>query len=211
MARVEDVIQRKDGFRSRRFVFGSRDSFPVVADIARTSGWKQLLKRPTDQPRADMMSVRWEVDAEIDPGLRITFTEDAAIDSAYVLATSPLGPPQRVKTVTRVFAAYWGVLSFDDLIVEVDTATADALPLAVLRAGLGAPAHRDERFVERISACAAAEEDSVREAALWAMTYAEWPVFRPVLREVAAGDPDEFLRKMASGVLSSYDRIGLPE
>ncbi|WP_253772745.1 HEAT repeat domain-containing protein [Goodfellowiella coeruleoviolacea] len=208
------------GCRSRRFLFDGTDSAAFVAEVARTCGWSRLPPRPRDQTDAGGITLRWDVDRELDPGLRVTYTANPLINASHVMVsylvgdwtpTTRDGARRRVESTAAVFAAHWSVLTFDALLAAVDTAhDPDTRSLAVLRAGLGAPEDVDQRFVDRIGGCAGSEDDLVREHAVWAMAYAEWAAFRPTLSRMATGDPADRLRDMAAAPLRAFDRSGVP-
>lgn len=151
--------------------------------------------------------VQWE----LLPGLRASYTEEEALESSYVFVTSTLGA-RSVESATAVFEVHPKVIDFDTLISELDRAPdSQRRSIAVARAGLGAPLEPHKRFVERIGECAFDQDCRVREGALWAMTYAEWPVFRGVLRTVASEDDDLYLRDFAQETLESFDALGVGE
>ncbi|MEE1739342.1 hypothetical protein PUR49_22925 [Streptomyces sp. BE147] len=201
-----NVIERPGGFRSRRFVFTTLHAAAEVRSIAHAAGWQQTVDRPAT-PEGDVpLLLTWEVL----PGLTVSYTEKAGIETSFVLASSSLGAAE-VEGCIAVFAAHPRVLSFDALIATCDAADSPpAQGMALARAGLGAPIEEDERFIERLEAGAFAADGAVREGALWGMAYAEWPTFRNSLAEASRTDPDEFLRRVAASALRAFDRIGVP-
>lgn len=201
-----NVIERPGGFRSRRFVFKALHAAGEVRNIADAAGWRQTVDQPATPGGETPLLLTWEAQ----PGLTVSYTEKSAIETSFVIASSPLGAAE-VEGCIAVFAAHPHVLTFDELIDLCDAA--DSPPtqgMTLARAGLGAPIEVDERFVERLEAGAVADDGAVREGALWGMAYAEWSVFRPALEEAAQSDPDEFLRRVAATALRAFDQIGVP-
>jgi hypothetical protein len=95
-----------------------------------------------------------------------------------------------VLSVAPTLEALPGVLSFDELLREVEATTGGLeRGVAVIRCGIGAPLAIDERFVEVMTSAARHSESVVREGAVWAITYTEWPELWGVLEEFAKRDP----------------------
>lgn len=199
------AIERPGGHRSRRYVFREFDSLSEVQLIARGSDWQKVLDRPADPERGIPLHVKWE----LLPGLRISYKEDEGIESSYVMVTSTLGE-KSVDAGSAVFEVHPKVVTFDQLISDADSAVdSQDKGIAVVRLGLGAPLEVDDRFVERINRSVQSSDEHVREGALWAINYTEWPIFRRTLREISMKDSDPFLREFAEGTLTAFDRLGL--
>lgn len=201
------AIARPGGHRSRRYVFRCFDALPEVELIARGSDWVKILDRPADLRRGIVRHVKWE----ILPGLRVSYKEEDGIHSSFVMITSVLGG-QSVGTAASVFEVHPGVLHFEELVEGMVSANdSETRGVAVARLGLGAPLAADERIVELIRQKTCDKDPYVREGALWAITYTEWPVFRTVLRRVSAEDSEPYLREFAARTIDSFDRLGLEE
>jgi len=200
------AIKRPGGHRSRQFVSRTFDASADMEELAQAFLWRRISERPADPARDIKHRIRWEVF----PGVDVTYLEDPAVASSYSIVTSTVGAPP-VDSVSAVLEAAPHVLLPDELIGDVESAAdPEALSIAIVRLGLGAPEQPDDRFVERISAAADDPSDLVREAAIWAMTFAEWPVFRTTLTRLKHGDPDERIRGLAEAALEALEGLGRP-
>jgi hypothetical protein len=197
-------VKRGGAHRSRRFVFRNYDSMAEIEEIARAADWSKGRHRPADPDRGVAALTRWE----LFPGLRVEYTQDLALESAFSIAVSSLGEELLGNPVT-LFSAYPGILDFEELLAEHDaTESPDSRSVAVTRLGLGAPLEVDRRFSSRIEQCAFSADDVVREGALWGIIYSEWAdVFRETLHRIAKNDSDPFLRDLAGGALTAMDRV----
>ncbi len=200
------AIQRKDGHRSRRYLFRNWTSLSEVRSIARASAWDEVGVTP-DVPgdsAEDLVAV-WE----LLPGLRATYTRESALSAAHVVITSKVAP-EEIDSAVALFEAHPGVLTFEDLIQQAtSTRDPESEAEAVARAGLGAPLVADARFTDTIQNASASPHTRVREGALWAMAYTEWIDFSGTLEQIARSDPDEFLRDFATRVLRVFEHLGL--
>lgn len=200
-----NVIKRPGGHRSRRYIFRKQVSLADMELIARGSSWARVADQPADAEHGIPLVVKWE----IIPGLNVTYTEEDSIRSSFAMVTSRLGP-EPADMAVAVFEVHPEVIPVDELISELDSArgTADEA-LALARAGLGAPLEPDQRLVQRISSSLKSADDRIREGALWAVSYSEWPTFRDAVRQLTETDPDTFIREFSAGVLDVFDRLGL--
>ncbi|GAA4627380.1 hypothetical protein GCM10023196_039330 [Actinoallomurus vinaceus] len=205
-----DVTERSGALKTRRYLFEQRNSLGFVAEVARGHGWT-LPDEPPRLPPDHAGPVR--VLLEILPGLRLLYENDPARPNSYVQAIGDSGlGPDIVDHMMAVFRAYPGILTFEALLDDLDAATeTEARDVAVRRAGLGAPAQMDERLVARITECATAKDKRLREGALCAIGYTEWPVFLPLVRKMAAEDRKRSLRAAAKLTLKAYELVGLTD
>ncbi|MGW2866783.1 hypothetical protein [Kitasatospora sp. NPDC001225] len=202
-----NVIKRPGGHRSRRYIFRKQNSLPVMELITEWPSWDQVAYRPADAERGTPLQATWE----ILPGLTVTYIEEDTIRSSFAMVTSRLGP-ETAGMAVAVFEVHPEVVTVDELIAELDSARGtDDEAVAVARAGLGAPLEPDERLVQRISSSLRSADDVVREGALWAVSYSEWPIFRKAVRQLAESDPNTFIKEFAAGVLDAFDRFGLED
>jgi len=75
---------------------------------------------------------------------------------------------------------------------------------AVLFLGVGTPATPTDDYLNRIRAALADPDKDVRNAAIVASGYADWPVFKPDLERIADSDPDETARQRAAVVVAGW-------
>lgn len=197
---ARNILKRDGGFRSRRFVFPARSAKREVTVIARSAGWKVATRRHD--------GVTWDARPDWGGGLNVRYVEVPAAGCCYVMASTSL-TAEVLDSCIAVFAAHPYVLTFDTLLAAMDEdENPEAHGLALVRAGLGAPAQADPRFVTRWEAAARHDNPEVRWGALWGMWFAEWPELRPLLQSAAEHDPSEQLRTVAAAALRTLDQGG---
>ncbi|HYU67238.1 MAG TPA: HEAT repeat domain-containing protein [Jatrophihabitantaceae bacterium] len=201
-----NVLPRPGGWRSRRFVFRA---FPLTGEMDRLAsehGWTIADERVLD-PEAGRIRRKWTAAARVS----VSCLEDPPIESAYALAFGGAGE-EAVAAVADVLAADPWFLTFDELLADVDAASGvRSRRVAVVRAGLGCPLEPDDRFVSRIEAAARDPHTEIREAAVWAMTHSEWPVFTGLLERIAHDSRDEYVQWLAVRALKALAGLGLEE
>lgn len=75
----------------------------------------------------------------------------------------------------------------------------------LVRLGLAAPKTENARYFDKIVSAMRSEDDAVREAGLWAATYACWPRLLPEVDSLALDEPNSDIRSQASA-LAKYMR-----
>jgi hypothetical protein len=199
------VIQRSGGHRSRRYLLRDPSPLSTVDALLTGSGWSRIAVRQADHGQGLPLLAMWE----LFPGLRVRYSEDELPETCYAMITSTLGA-RSVVSASAVFEVHPAVVGFATLLSELDDASDGYdLGVAIARAGLGAPLEEDARLTGAVLRCVASENSQVREGALWAISYAEWPCFRRTLAQVSAGDSEPFLRDLAAGTLRSFDQVGI--
>lgn len=202
---IVTAIERSGGFRSQRFLSREYAASADMKEFADAFLWTLSSERTADPARDVKRRIKWEVS----PGVHVTYLEDPAVQSSYSIVTSTVGAPP-VETVAAVLEAAPHVVSPDDLIAAVDSAVGiDDKSIAVVRAGLGAPTVVDDRFVRKIGAAAEDESAEIREAAVWAMTFSEWPTFRPLLVQIGRDDQESHLRRLAAMATEVFNNMDL--
>lgn len=158
-----------------------RDDFTEdeVRRFAGDLGWELLSDvREQDGVRLDLA---WHVA----DGVLFEYLVEERVGCAVVIIR---GPSERlVRDIVGILEPRLNPWSIRDLIKAVDAARAPAeRAVALIRLGLGAPRqYHVRKIVKRIERGVRDEHDDVRLAAVCAAGYTGWPVFMPLLNQVA--------------------------
>lgn len=191
--------------RSRRLVLRLFKAEADVQALADGLGWPMVAERPSGggQPRR----VVWE----IVPGINVSYLEDDGIQASYVVVTSNVNPDE-IENFFRMVSSNLDSYSVEELAaMPASVTTVDARARSVVLAGLGAPKTVDQGILSTVTGAAQDTEDRVREAAVVAASFAEWPELRPVLQEISVNDRKRSIRKLAKKLLDVYDTLGIGE
>ena len=190
--------------RSRRFVlreFQDRDS---VVQVATELGWPLERVTEPDHEAVQDLEILWKPG----PGLALRYVEDFDADESYVVVSGRNA--EGVRGVEIYVEARLPAWSLDDLVRKVDEASTDEERAQnVLRLGLGAPIEMRDDFVRRISDAIQDKSLYVRQAGVWAVAHAEWPVLLPLVRQVAENDPEEEIRDDAMTIVDVFGEAGM--
>lgn len=193
-------------FRSKRYILRKRGQEALVRQLVASIGGSVLVERAANKRKNIARAVLWE----IIPGLTIGYYDDARADASCLIIRSERDIVE-VREYEAILRQHLDFLEDSDLLAALQESEPGKKSqiLSLLRLGLGAPFSFDERFFGQLSMAVQNTEPDVRIAALRGITYTEWPQFRPLLQHIASNDSDESVRKLASQIVSVYDKYGL--
>ncbi|MFG2727955.1 hypothetical protein [Streptomyces canus] len=193
-----------DYFSSRMFLLAPRSDEEEVAAVAEKLGWGFLGELSEDPAQLASRELIWGKSQN----LTLHFREDFLTKSPCVFVSG--ADERRVATAARFTETQLKPATIDEILEAADSVRqipAD-YALAVMRLGLGAPEHFDERFATRIAAAAENPEEEVRKAAAWATSYVVWPQFISLLERMAEYDSAEDVRRVARRIRNAYIEEG---
>ncbi|WP_146074997.1 HEAT repeat domain-containing protein [Streptomyces sp. Ru73] len=196
-----------DIFSSRTYLLSPRSNEEEVATVAEKLGWPLIGRLPEDVSALAPRETFWGKSQD----LVLHYQEDVISKSPCAFLTG--ANKKQVETAARLLEAQLKPATLEELLkaAEATKNLPDDYALAVLRLGLGAPEHFDERFSASIARAVAHEDEEVRKSAAWATSYTAWPQFVPLLTEMAEQDPSENVRRVAQKILNAYTGEGTPE
>ena len=106
---------------------------------------------------------------------------------------------------THDFVSHDEVLRAWDKANTIEDAASAAFHLAM---AASPTAGMEEPILSRFSAALRHHSAEVRETALRAMAFLEWPELKPIISDIAARDDDPDIRQDANSVLDAYDHFG---
>jgi len=178
----------------------------VTRRLAECHGWQKLADRPMNVRRNIAAATIW--DAWL-PGLTVGCYDDPLAEASCVIVRSCRALSE-VEGIEGVLKMHLPFLEDDEILSLPETSSSTShRALSVIRLGFGAPLTFDQRFADRISEATGDINAKIRTAALWAITYTEWPEFRPLLSRVAEYDQKRLVKELASQVISVFDRLGM--
>ncbi|MFC8798755.1 hypothetical protein ACFT2C_13555 [Promicromonospora sp. NPDC057138] len=172
-----------------------------VRALAEDSGWDFFLEVDADPERGIFYEVRWD----IADGGTVHYIVDEVVDASYMVARHD-DPSIAEQVADRIAAAlpFW---TLDELLHDFDVNVYPAgWAKALLRLGAGAPKQADDEVVMRVKESIGHRDAQVRAAAIWAMVYTEWPVFRDILAGMET-DADPEVAAGAAWAVEAFDRL----
>jgi hypothetical protein len=137
--------------------------------------------------------------------LFVHWIDDPVIHRIYVMISGP-DSTDAERRVRNEFEAY--------TLDEVKTAFTEALEwpervetLSIV--GAAAPQEFDDRIYETIASALIDTHHAVRHKATLTVFYARWKEFLPILRTMAAFDPDEEVRRVAGVAVQTVENPGM--
>jgi hypothetical protein len=129
--------------------------------------------------------------------VRLVYVEDSISECCYAIVSG--ADAEAAKTLIRRKIPYW---TPEEMFEAWKSAPHDtAQILAILRIGVGAPATYEESFACYFREALAHADESIREAALAALGYQDWPEFDDELKHIAECDSSERCRNRAAYML----------
>ncbi|MEV0650441.1 HEAT repeat domain-containing protein [Phytomonospora sp. NPDC050363] len=178
---------------SHRLVLKDHAGFAALAECAETHGWTSLGMLERDPGQRVYRELAWSAGDD----MTVHYVEDEFVDERFVFAKG--GTAEARETALSGVAGTVAVWSLDDLMYEVSAAAYPAgRARAVMRLGVGSPARAVEGVLTRIERASRDADPRVRKCAVWAMGYADWPEYGPVLDRVAGDDVDPGIAHSAS-------------
>jgi hypothetical protein len=146
--------------------------------------------------------VRWDTA----DGGTVHYIIDDVVDAAYPVARHD--DPSIAEQVADRIAAALPLWKLDELLNTFDVNVYPAgWAKALLRLGAGAPKEADDEVVMRVKESIGHTDAQVRVAAVWAMVYTEWPVFRDILAGMAETDTDPEVAARAAKAVQDFDAV----
>jgi hypothetical protein len=190
-------------YQTRRYVMRPETSWEDAKPFAEAFNWSLASSTARDRDEGVDGQVIWQGDDVA----ALHYIEDAPSGIGYFVLTG-----EQERTVEALAAQAAEMLkpwTLDDIFADFDDA-ADAQERAqrILRVGLAAPSEFHQGVFDRIKNMLSDSDPRVRYAALWATTYAGYPEFVPLIEDVVASDPEDWVRDHAEAVLSAYGSEG---
>ncbi|MDQ2808128.1 MAG: HEAT repeat domain-containing protein [Chloroflexota bacterium] len=161
---------------------------------AYNTSWSQYAFTPYSEN--EMYRVAWETDGD---ATTIQYIQDPRMGVRYFLL-SGVGIDTAAAFIRKRLATY----SDSDIADLLQTAqTTEDRELAVLHAGVAAPAEYDATYAGYLQQALSDAEPLVRQAAVEAAVAMGWPQLRPPLEQLAQGDPVATVRQYADQALVS--------
>ncbi|MBV9383846.1 MAG: HEAT repeat domain-containing protein [Streptosporangiaceae bacterium] len=153
-----------------------------------------------------MIEIIWDLGPEV----ALHCVDDAVTGNSYVYTSSDV--PNFAEAYLHPAEEEIETWSVGELIREVDRAT-DPVQRgkAIVRMAIAASYETDEEVARRMSEALRSDDYALRDLTLWAMSICSYPVFRPLLRDIARSDSSEVLRQRAQMLLEAYDGAGVEE
>ena len=177
----------------RRLIF-KEPSKMALGDISVEKDWLLWARRPGDPANQVPFELEYRSEEE---DVTVIYVDDPIAECSYAHVSG-----RDMANACEVIRGKIPVWTDKELLNDWDEAPHDSAQIAaILRIGVGAPSEYDEGFAERLRAALARSDPAVREAALAAIGYTEWPEFDEALVEILESDPDERCRKRAAHML----------
>lgn len=190
-------------YRSRNVVLREEVDPAAVRAVADQSGWIFFVQVESDPERGVFYEVRWDVPG----GGTVHYIIDEVVDCVYIVARHDdrsIADRTAGEIATRLSS--W---TLEEMLHDFDVNVYPAgWGKALLRLGAGAPIQENEEVVIRVRESVQHKDPQVRQAAIWAMVYTEWPVFRDVLLSMAEADSDPEVARAAARAMELFDRAG---
>ena len=185
-------------FRGRRLLLASHVAEQEVADLASEVGAFLAYERSASPVLGLAREVMWELPS----GDAFYYGREHPSNASFVVATATT--VEGADRLTGILGAHFDVVTDEELLSAADRGgTLEELRVAVVRVGLAVPVVKDDAFSRRIVAAIRAPVPEIREAGLWAASYARWPELDQLIANMAHNDPEELLRGEAQVLLNA--------
>ncbi|MCZ0204196.1 hypothetical protein OZK63_02020 [Streptomyces sp. UMAF16] len=187
--------------RSRRYLLRDPDGDEMVARLAGSQGWEKVVDIPVKRFGSEPGRASWEMAQDI----FLTHVRDRKLHTSYLVVTSRVtGELDRYEA--WITAGGLSLCTDGDLIRAVaESDDAKEKCRALVRAGIGAPLHPDNRYSRVFIESVSDASSDVRKSAITAIGYAEWPPFQELLHAIAQQDPDGSVRSLAKRMYAAFD------
>lgn len=188
-------------YRSRNVVLRDEVQPATVRAVAEQNGWTFYAQIESDPENGVFYEVRWDVPG----GGTAHYIIDEVVDCIYLVARhDDRATAERLGEEIAIQLPSWTV---DELLHEFDVNIYPAgWEKALLRLGAGAPIEENEEVALRVRESAQHKIGKVRLAAVWAVVYTEWPVFRELLSTMAETDCDPEVARAAARATELFDQ-----
>jgi hypothetical protein len=185
---------------NRRLIFKTKSAVSLGA-ICVDQFWLLEARRQGDPARQTPFELEYASDGMGDD-VRLIYVEDPIAECAYVIVSgADMGVAcdlinEKIPTWTD-----------EELFEDWHNAPHDtAQILAILRIGVAAPFNYAEEFAKHLREGISNRDPAVREAALAAIGYRDWPEFDEELKRIAREDDSERCRNRAAHMLEVSER-----
>lgn len=190
-------------YASRKLVLHDRTEPEEVRAAAERNNWTFAGQIDRDQENGVFHEVRWNTD----DGGSVHYVIDEFADVLYLVVRHE--DPAAAERLAATIESSLPVWTVDDLLEECYVQVYPAgWAKALLRLGVGAPLEETEPVLAHVRFSAGHRDAEVRRAAVWAMVYAEWPVYREILANLAETDEDQRVSREAALAVEQFDRTG---
>ncbi|MCB5911741.1 HEAT repeat domain-containing protein [Streptomyces pinistramenti] len=190
-------------YRTLRYVLHPDTHWNNVGDFADTLGWPLAHEITRNQTEGTDGQMIWQSPS----GISLHYVVDATSGIGYVTLAGP--DEESVAPFTAQAHKELTPWSLEELFQrfdgEVDPIERGRL---TLRIGLAAPPELNHGCLTRILSSLAGDDPRIRLAGLWATTYTGYQEFVPTVRELAQGDPENWLRTRAESVVAAFEDAG---
>ncbi|CAM5358283.1 HEAT repeat domain-containing protein [Streptomyces atroolivaceus] len=187
-------------FSSRNLVVKEDAEPEEVRAFADRNGWDFVGQVERDPEKGTFYEVAWDAG----DGGSIHYVVDEFADVVYLVVRNS----DRIAAEERAdrIADQLPVWRLDDMLEEFDASVYPAgWAKALMRLGVGSPLVENADVVTRVRESVQHKDARVRRAALWAMVYAEWPVYRTLLAQMAESDEDPRIAAEAAQAVTRFD------
>jgi hypothetical protein len=192
--------------RTDRRVLTQDPGIEGMDQYAARNGWPLISELPADPKRGVLYDREWLVQDDLMFHYGI---DDVSGNAFFYLNGDDLNEAERVDAEAADELMTW---TLEGLAEAVGSATTPAeRGRALLRLGLGAPRHFHQRVFDEIKSAVEDEDENIRNAGVYATTYAPLPPYRPLLEQVRRRDPSPQLRESAAAALDAFDREDVTE
>jgi hypothetical protein len=186
-------------YKTRRLLLRAYPQEQPIRGYAREHGWPIAVTTEEDLDQNTVHEIIWLAR----PSLVMHYAEDRLTGTAYVMASS--WSPELAENLSRQLEHDLDVVPLDQLLrAPAEADDAQALSVAINRLSLGAPYEFDRDIFEIVSGGLTHPDHRARHASIWAAAFMPWQEYRPILRRMAASDPDADVREAAADLLQAY-------
>ncbi|MFJ6598613.1 hypothetical protein ACIQPP_49250 [Streptomyces violaceusniger] len=195
--------------QTRRYVLRPDTTADDVDEYAQVYGWPVVHQNDRDRENQVDGQIIWATEGhplrERHLGaLALHYIVDATSGIGYIVVT---GEDQGFADSLALAAArYLNTWTVKELYREYDEADAvRAVGQSVLRLGLAAPPDFDEGVFGRIADAMSRRDPAIRYSALWGASYTGYWQFVEPIRELAEGEPEDWIRDRARSVIDAFE------
>ncbi|MFE3828462.1 HEAT repeat domain-containing protein [Streptomyces sp. NPDC059092] len=189
--------------RTHRYVLHPDTHWNNVSDFAKTLGWPLVHETPRNQAEATDGQMIWQSPW----GTSLHYIVDATSGIGYITLAGP--DKETVAPFTAQAHRALTPWELEELYQRIDN-EGDPIERGklTLRIGLAAPPEPTPGCLMRIRSSLTDEDPRIRLAGLWAASYAGYQELVPVVRDIAQGDTETWLRARAASIVAAFEEAG---
>lgn len=171
----------------------------AVEMITSAGSWPLVEHNVGEASESYMLFRTWGVA----PGLWISYLEDLTTKASVLIAFG--SEQEQVEELSRRISIILQPYSRSEVLeLPAQEENKQKRIQAIIRVALAAGERFDPEIFGVISDASRDPDLEIRNAAVWATTYLLWPQSLLMLREIAADDPDEWVKKAAQELLADF-------